>query len=1732
MAKMTAMFEMQDRMQAKIDKLTSKLKKMDEQAKGMKDMSFEMRFKDDVTRNATKLKRFLAKDFAKSYAISVGINDKVSRGAQKIANFMEKNMPRSYGLSVNLIDNASRKLNGISRYMDKKLPKAYYTTIDANGKPFEVTVGRLMNYLRRNHFKKYEMVVSAKDTATETVKKAVSFTKKLASKGYSITLNAIDKLTSTAARIGSRIKSSLPSIVNIPVKALNYTASAIGAAKRALFSLPTLFTVTIGAVLGKSFLDATVKSSATFEEYTVSMTHWLKSADKAKDYMKWIGQYSDSTPFASADLMPAAARATGLTKTKEEFQRLMKLSVDMAALTPGKTVSDAMEAIADGQMGEFERLKEFNMKYSKEEMKAGGGFDGLISSAEKKFSGGAKGFSQAYTGMISTLKGYTGSFFRSIGDGFQTAIKPRLTKIIDWLNANQETWQKWKDAAKQAGTEAAAWLGEKFDGFFSYLGKMLDSIKKWQSYGLSINHIFKQVTYQMGQDLNKWLHENGGIDKIKEFFSKAGGALGESINAFITGVLFSSEKVGDEYAKSMGLVEVMASVGGAAAKSFGGAFLEKLDPASIMKQLFVKFLKINWNGLKSIFGKAIGNEELESQGNIWGTLLADGLLLGFALRFKGIRMIMAAGLKPLGKLAGKGMKGLGKATIGKVLPTTMKVDPAKATRSGRYTQEALPGAGKVSKLGGLLNKTGAVGKGIGMVGKVAKRVPIVGTALAATSLIGMNKDNAGGKIGDFAGGVAGMASGGAAGAAIGSVVPGIGTAIGGVVGSVIGGIAGSGLGEKVGQWVQDGPIGKGFSKVKDGASKTIFNGAWWSEKWNETSEGAQKAWASVKSGWSDLTSNIGDKMAPIGAFFSDLWSEISNFFANIGSWIGEKLAPIGDFFSRLGEDIANVFGNIVDWLNQNVWIPMYNSAVDKINFVVGAFVLLWEGIKAVFSPIIQWFANIFGVAWATIQGVWSLATTWFDTTIWQPIILKVQQVGQNIANFFAVAWATIQATWIMVTEWFNMYIWQPITLAVQTVGQSISNFFTVAWATIQATWLTVTEWFNMTIWQPLTLAVQMVGQTIAGFFLVAWATIQGAWAVASEWFNTTIVQPINFAFSVLGTAISGFFSTAWEVIQGVWSGAVGWFNTNVKDPIVGVAEAISGAFEKALGWIEDVIGKGKEAAEWIGDKGKATKDWVTEKYNSFTDFVTQKGEDTTGIHKKDVGKNATGGMITKEQLSWVGEGGKKEFIIPVDQNVGRGKMLLGAAANALGVDMGGQQTTVNNVMQMPPAVTNVQQPSAAAMTTSVTAEAIANPELEAQGATFGTDFATALGSGISATAIPMEAWKNRNINTPMMAMVTNSVAYGSGMVNQFAVGQNMTATGTDAFVNSRVQQPFVAAQGKAAGWGQVLVGNFSSGMTGEGANVEEAAKALAKRVEDAFRAELDIHSPSRVMRRLGQFASIGVVKGLTDVDVKKYAENQAGAIGGAFSSMGAIGGNIQQWLMAAMMATGTPLSWMGPLGVIAQHESGGNPGAVNNWDSNAAKGTPSMGLMQTIMPTFQAHKAAGMNNILNPVDNAAAAINYIKSRYGSVYNVPGIKSMANGGAYRGYRTGGIAEGPQVATLAEKGWKEFIIPTEPGMSARSGMLLNQAANHFGMKLVDQNESINGGTTLAPETVEAATNGTAKSSSGSNSKVVYVNFNGDNHFYNDSDEENFQNKVVQAVEKALDEENNTTGDGPIG
>lgn len=119
-------------------------------------------------------------------------------------------------------------------------------------------------------------------------------------------------------------------------------------------------------------------------------------------------------------------------------------------------------------------------------------------------------------------------------------------------------------------------------------------------------------------------------------------------------------------------------------------------------------------------------------------------------------------------------------------------------------------------------------------------------------------------------------------------------------------------------------------------------------------------------------------------------------------------------------------------------------------------------------------------------------------------------------------------------------------------------------------------------------------------------------------------------------------------------------------------------------------------------------------------------------------------------------------------------------------------------------------------------------------------------------------------------------------------------------------------------------------------------------------------------------------------------------------------------------------------------ESNGNPKAINLWDPNAMKGTPSKGLMQVIDPTFKAYAMPGFNtNIYDPLSNILASIKYALATYGSLTN-----------AYRGvgYENGGIITKEHIARVGEGNKEEVVIPlTGSGLKRSRAMQLLAYAN---------------------------------------------------------------------------------------
>lgn len=193
-------------------------------------------------------------------------------------------------------------------------------------------------------------------------------------------------------------------------------------------------------------------------------------------------------------------------------------------------------------------------------------------------------------------------------------------------------------------------------------------------------------------------------------------------------------------------------------------------------------------------------------------------------------------------------------------------------------------------------------------------------------------------------------------------------------------------------------------------------------------------------------------------------------------------------------------------------------------------------------------------------------------------------------------------------------------------------------------------------------------------------------------------------------------------------------------------------------------------------------------------------------------------------------------------------------------------------------------------------------------------------------------------------------------------------------------------------------GQFVSGGGG-GAFFDPAAVAA-----EAFKASKELAASTAGRwpgNRAADFGGAIAGKAVEAVQAKA-AEKLAVAL----SPQGTGGAGVEQWrgvVLQALQRMNQPASLADTVLRRMNQESGGNPRAINDWDINAKRGTPSKGLMQVIDPTFRSHRDPALpDDIWNPLSNIIASMRYALARYGSLaaaYNKAG-----------GYNLGGVVPG--------------------------------------------------------------------------------------------------------------------------
>ena len=331
---------------------------------------------------------------------------------------------------ISLKDNFSAGLRGVRREQNSFRKEVAQTrkAMDAlNKKKMNVRLNatqanKAFNALKKNTKyieakKKLVQVVVAKDMAMAKLKKIQSTMKSLGKAVAKPIVMAKDKATSMIKGISSKL-GALAKGIAIPL-----TIATAGA-------------------------GAAIKGGMELEQQQISMRHFMGvgnagKSDKELDamsakYLKDLRNNANSTPFETGEVIQAGTRALQIAGgNTEEAMKMVKLAEDMASLNPGKTVGDAMEAIADMNIGEMARLTEFGVKASsKDDPKA------VQKQLETMYSGGSGKLAESASGKLSTITGTLKSGMADIGSAMLEPLKPVMDSLIGFLSVNEEKFKE------------------------------------------------------------------------------------------------------------------------------------------------------------------------------------------------------------------------------------------------------------------------------------------------------------------------------------------------------------------------------------------------------------------------------------------------------------------------------------------------------------------------------------------------------------------------------------------------------------------------------------------------------------------------------------------------------------------------------------------------------------------------------------------------------------------------------------------------------------------------------------------------------------------------------------------------------------------------------------------------------------------------------------------------------------------------------------------------------------------------------------------------------------------------------------------------------------------------------------------------------------------------------------------------------------------------------------------
>lgn len=225
---------------------------------------------------------------------------------------------------------------------------------------------------------------------------------------------------------------------------------------RALRRIGTRLTAAFSTIGILGVGKALVNVNAEMETYAATLKSVLGSQDAALKKLDFVRKFAATTPFQIPDLIQATVRLEAYGIKAENVLR----TIGDTAAAMGKDVLQVVEAIADAQTGEFERLKELGIKAIVDQGKTfllytdknGKEQRALIDRNNRaiitstleaiwneKYAGAMEERSRTFQGMVSNLQDVVTESMETIGAGLFQEVKSDVANVLAEINRLKES---------------------------------------------------------------------------------------------------------------------------------------------------------------------------------------------------------------------------------------------------------------------------------------------------------------------------------------------------------------------------------------------------------------------------------------------------------------------------------------------------------------------------------------------------------------------------------------------------------------------------------------------------------------------------------------------------------------------------------------------------------------------------------------------------------------------------------------------------------------------------------------------------------------------------------------------------------------------------------------------------------------------------------------------------------------------------------------------------------------------------------------------------------------------------------------------------------------------------------------------------------------------------------------------------------------------------------------------